>query len=229
VGKVGTDVLLSVISYMANFAGSQSRRVNESEYRQKQHDLDKFALQYKLYNEEAKISNIKFVNIVNTACASGAFKWAEDFIKNHQNLLPEEAREDVAVLSRAIIAYEQKEYDNVIKLLRDRNFSDESDSMRARVFTLRAMVELEEDADDINEYCATFERWLYRHKDNNQEMIAPNLLFVQITRALILERTEKEVLEERFNKAPSIYCRDWLAEKIKQYNPRYVPSKKSRP
>lgn len=229
IGKVGTDVLLSVIRYMANFAGSRSRRINGSDYIQKLHDLDKLALEHKLYNEDSKISNIKFANIVNTACTVGAFGWAENFVAQNQALLPEEAREDVVILCQGIIAYEQKDYGTVTKLFRNRSFKDENDSMRAKMFMLRAMVDNGEDADDINEYCATFERWLHRHKENYQEVIVPNLLFVQITRAFILERTEKEVLQERFDKAPAIHCREWLEEKLKHYDPRYVPPKKSRP
>lgn len=228
VGKVEDDVLLAIVSYMANFGISETRRSGDSIYKHKLHELDKFALEYKLYNEERKISNNKFANIVNTACAIGAFKWAETFIKERQALLPEDAREDVVILCQGMIAYEQKDYGRVVKLLGDRSFNDENDWMRARIFTLRAMVDMGEDPDDINEYCATFERWLHRHKENYQEVMAPCLVFVQITRAFILERTEKEILLERFEKAPSVHCREWLAEKINHYDPRYVPSKKSR-
>lgn len=83
-------------------------------------EIYKERLEYNVYSfkEDGPMQPAFFTGTVKEAAAAGEFKWAQNFIRKYKNkIYPAEQRENRINHSLAMIAFEEKNYEQAIKLI----------------------------------------------------------------------------------------------------------------
>ena len=167
---------------------------------------------------DGELSPWSFKNIVLTGLRAGEDQWVEDFIRNYSNKLNPDFRENAVKFNMARLHHYRKEYEQVIPLLNEVEFTDFSYSLGAKALLLATYYELGE-LDALHSFLDSFQVYLNRHKKSLPENRRQNYLnLVKYVRRISnimsgdLESIEK--VETEINKQGKIADRNWLIEKI---------------
>ena len=106
-----------ILTYLRNYCSKQINENKNFTYSKKQHELNKFELQYGNITQDGVLSSTKFTNVVHLACKQKEFEWAMLFIEDQKHLLAEDVRETTVNLSKAIIFFEKGEFVKASQLL----------------------------------------------------------------------------------------------------------------
>jgi|GEM_PF-621648 len=219
--QLAPDELHSIISYLHNYAAIQIRDGNAAIYLGEVHKLNQFGLKYRVFYQKEGISPTQFTNILNAACAAKDFAWATSFIEDHSHLLPINVQQDSVSLARAIIYFEQEQYEAALQLIASTEFRDIHHIIRSRLIMLRIYIELKKDIDLILDYCAAFEGLLGRTPKPKTAAVEATLGFIQIVKLLMLEKIDQQALIDLIKKAPHLYYRTWSLEQAANYKDRH--------
>ncbi len=96
--------------------------------------------------ENGKLSRITYHNIVGTGINSNNLPWTQEFIGQYKNVLEKKYRESTYSFSLARLAYHQKDYHAVLKLLQKSNYRDLLLNLAAKTLLLKVYVEQDQDA-----------------------------------------------------------------------------------
>lgn len=201
-----------VISYLQNFATSQIRQ-GRTEFWRKAHTLDKYTVEKNILTTGNIISSSQFTNIVNAACKVGEFEWALYFVNHYRNYLIKESRDNISTLAKAIIYYEQKDFNNTLDMLRSVEFNDVHQAIRTKSLTLICYFELEEEENLILDYCTSFLAFLRRNNRLKGEIIQASINFVRITKKLLEGKTPMTLMYDNIQNTTPLYFKLWLLEK----------------
>lgn len=131
--------------YMAaiNFAIRRHNR-GERSYTREAFDLYREALDSSILLENGLLPKYTFINILNLAQLLGEHSWSREFLEQGKQLLPEEDRENTYRYGLAGYHFRRSEYEPVLALLREVDFSDVFIQLDARKMLLRSYYELGE-------------------------------------------------------------------------------------
>jgi hypothetical protein len=214
---VNSDELMTLLSYLHNFAATQTRNGKETEYFIKTHQLNKFALDKGFLNNEINMSPAKFTNIVTASCIAGEFKWADMFIQDFSKLIHEELRFETKLLANSIISFELKQYQQTVQNLQKKDFKNFSNQIRAKLLLLRCLYETQ--SADALDFCRLFEAMLRRNNPGKTEPIKATLNTVLITKMLIHRNAPKQKILDAIGHTRPLYLITWLLHKAEGYDP----------
>ncbi|MEM1319425.1 MAG: hypothetical protein AAGG75_04170 [Bacteroidota bacterium] len=204
-----------LLSYLQNFNSTQIRQQNNTAWL-KAHELNRFGVEQGLFVRKGLISSTQFNNIINAACKAKAYHWAFDFIEKHEGFLAEHLRDSTTQLSKAIIYYEMKHFDQVLPLTLKLKFLDAFHAIRAKSLTLIAYYELGWDENTISNFCLSFLGYLKRNRKLKKETVEATENFIKLTRALNQNRIPKQNLAKRILHTERLYFSQWLLEKAQR-------------
>jgi len=213
-GTIHTDEVVVILRYLHNFAANMVREKDDRVWGKKLHDLDKLLLQKGAYTPKGAISPTNFHNIVNVACAALDLEWAETFVEEHSQYLPEVIRLECERLALATVEFERKDFGKVLELTDSALFKEEAHVIRSKTLHLRAGYELKK---DIIDACANFETYLYRHRKPESKFKEAIIAFFKVFKLLVLGSATKKQLLKFLEESPQMYFRSWLKEKIDKY------------
>jgi len=183
-------------------------------------EMYKQALQAEALFIDGELSPWSFKNIVLTGLRAGEDQWVESFIKDYSNRLNPSFRDNAVVFNMARLHHYREEYQKVIPLLNEVEFTDFSYSLGAKALLLATYYELGE-IEVLHSFLDSFQVYLNRHKKSLPESRRQNYLnLVKYVRKLSnivpgdAETIEK--LETEIEQQARIADRSWLIEKIKQ-------------
>jgi len=209
-----------IIRYAYNFIADQSRINQEAIHYERMHRLNKIIVAYGVFLKEGHLPSSAFCNIVTVACHAKDLEWASSFIQNNSLVLLEKHRQKAILLAQAIVAFETRNFEHVLSLLEQVEFEAPLDILRAKSLLLRSYYELNSDLYLILETCTSLENFLRRSPKT--DTIKAMLAFVLILRRLATQKSSKNVIIERIEQAPLLYCKNWLLEKTVYYKARYA-------
>ncbi len=213
--------LEGIIRYAYNFTADQSRHNEEAIHYERTHRLNKIGLAYGVFSLDGHLTSPAFCNMVTVACHVKDFEWASGFIRDYSHILLENKRQEATLLAQAILAFETGKFQEVLYLLEPVRFEDHLDILRSKSLLLRSYYELHADQDIILDTCAYLESFL-RRSSPKTEAIKALLTFILILKRLVVQKSSKKVIIDRIEKAPMLYCKNWLLEKTMQYKARYA-------
>lgn len=189
-------------------------------------DIYKAGDEYKMLAIDKYISSIRFHNIINIASFLKQYKWLSTFIQEYQPHLPKATEEEIILLSKGRQSFDQQNYADVYKKLRDEIFSNIYFKIRAKSMVLRSYYELNYGLEEILPYCKNFVQVINRDKLLNRKTMEGYLGFISIVKK-IASYQEKKLLREvpsesketflsLLEEGKNIQFRDWLRQKINQ-------------
>ncbi|MGK0316179.1 MAG: hypothetical protein ACI86M_002412 [Saprospiraceae bacterium] len=164
-----------------------------------------------------KIPSRRFYNILNLACGSGAFDWAEDFVENHAQLVDSSSEEETKILAKSEINFKKGNYDFVIDKLvtiKYRNFDHE---LKARWLLICSEFELNRDNIPFIEDRVRSMNYYLMRNEKNMDVFAfegvKNLckFLVKLAKPNDPAMLENEIIETEY-----LVYRGWLLSKLKK-------------
>lgn len=215
---LGENELLTITRLLHNLAAPKIRSAEGVTWGKQVHALNKIALKKGLYTQKGVMSPTNFSNIVNLACAAQELTWAKAFVLDYAQLLPEEACADCTQLGNAMIAFEEKDFNKVLLLLKEPQFKHIQHLGRFKALKLRALYELIPKHDDEIEYlCASFEIYLKRNRLESPDFVDATLSFLKLYKKLFFEKVSRQKLIQEIEATPNLYFYHWLLDKAQGY------------
>lgn len=218
------EELKNIYNYLQNYC-IQKINTGETRFLQEIFQLYQVQLDQRLLLEDDQLSEWHYKNIVTTALRLDALDWVYTFIEDYREQLPESARTNAYRFNLAAYHYAAKEYDKVLDLLSQVEYSDLRYSLGAKALLLRTYY-------DLGEYSAlyslvdSFRQYLVRNKlmaDGRRQGYYN--LFKLARRAAMLRENEGYYNHRRYqrdwqrlqkdtNEAEAVFNKAWLQQKI---------------
>ncbi len=166
---------------------------------------------------EGQFSAATYKNIVANALRLKKYNWAEAFIKDYNSKLPDEERENALTYNMARVHFDRRDYDQVITLLQQVEYSDVFYSLDSRSILLKTYYELDE-VDSMEALVNSFRIFLRRNKilSEQQRKGYMNLIKFASQASRVRPRDKDRVnkLESDISNTSPIADVGWLKEKV---------------
>lgn len=206
--------------YMAaiNFAIRRHNR-GERTYTREAFDLYREALDSGFLLENGRLPKYTFINILNLAQLLGEHDWSLGFLEKGKTLLPESDRENTYRYALAGYHFRRSEYEPVLALLREVDFSDVFIQLDARKMLLRSYFELGE-WPALASLLDSFQAFLRRHKALGYHRDS-YLNLIKFTKKLMhlagKRPAARKRLLARIEATESVAEREWLLGKLQRH------------
>jgi hypothetical protein len=209
---INGDELYVIFSYLHNYASIKIRK-GRLEFWEKVHQLNKFGVKYRVFTNSGLISGTQFNNIVGAACMAKDLEWADTFIKTTAGFLPNDIRDEVLLLSEAIVAFERKDFQLTLDKLMYVDFIDPPYAVRAKSLIIMSHYELHQPQQFILSLCDALAGYLRRNRGGHKKVMDATLNFMTIVKRLTKGTEDAKQIYLDIQKAPDLSFRAWLLEK----------------
>ena len=188
-------------------------------------DLHRFLLDNEILMMDGILPEWDYKNIVTVALRADELNWAEEFIRNYREKLPEFVRDNAFNYNLAAFYFAAKDYKMALQLLQQVNFTDESYQLGLKIIQLKSYYELGEWETGIS-LISAFRQLVERSKSLSEYRKLSNLNMLKLAKKIIslsqdwdfltdsAQRKGIENLEEALKKYQPQANLDWLMEKI---------------
>ena len=190
-------------------------RSGQKDYMNALFDIYKKGVEKRLFFYNGQLLSNNFHNIITIACGSNQFAWAKMYVRDYQQYLPPASKIPSIHLGKAIIAFKEGDFKEVLTQLNQVVFEDLSFELRSKALMLRSFYELKENEALILSYCTSFQKFLKgnRHiqpaiSNNYLVLIKYIKLFIKHPRKLSNEEIIKQIKAEK-----SLQFHHWLLAK----------------
>jgi len=210
------DEAYNIYTYALNYCIG---KVNKGQH----HFLEEY---FKLYQElleneiifiDNELSPWDFRNIVFAALRLGKYEWAEQFINDYSEMLPEAFKENAVTFNLAQVFFYQKKYDKVIEQLQNVEYDDVSYNLNSKTMLLATYYETDE-IEPLDSLLESFRAYLNRHKDipaNKRRRYLNLIKFTKkISRLIPGDQKAIEKVKSEIESTKGIVSLNWLKEKI---------------
>ena len=219
--------LKDIYTYVQNYCIKQ---INESNavFMEELLKIYKIQLERKLlHDEKEQLSEWHYKNIVTLGLRLKERDWVFKFIEQYKDEIPFESRENAYRFNRAAYAYNVADYDKVLELLLQVEYTNIQYGLGARWLLLRTYYDLEETT-SFFALCDSFRLYLQRNKliaafkkKGNEQAIRLARKAFQIKLEIPYqhrEKTEKDITKLRIEIADTetVFNRGWLEEKVEE-------------
>ena len=217
--------LKDIYTYIQNYCIKQ---INESNSAFMEELLKIYKIQLDrrlLHDEKNHLSEWHYKNIVTLGLRLKERDWVYQFLKKYQVDLPKESRDNAYRFNRAVYAYDIGDYDKVLELLVQVEYTNIQYSLSARWLLLRTYYELEESTSFLA-LCDSFRLYLQRNqliaafkKKGHEQGIRLVKKAFQIKQEIPYQKEEKTKrdiakLKQEVSITDTIFNRGWLVEKV---------------
>ena len=158
-----TQELKDIYTYIQNYC---IKRINQSDALFMEELLKIYKIQLAkelLLDDKKQLSEWHYKNIVTLGLRLKEREWVYTFINQYRERLPAESRENAYRYNRAAYAYEEGDYDKVLSLLLQVEYTNIQYSLSARWLLLQTYYELEE-SNAFFALCDSFRLYLQRNQ-----------------------------------------------------------------
>lgn len=217
------DILMSLINHAVKQLSSGEMELKESII-----DLFDFGLKSKLLLSNGVLSGKTFLNITGISAGLKKFDWSKNIIEEYQNFLEPSTKVAYLILGKAFWHFHKKDYEIVVSIANDANFSDLNLSIQIRILMLRACFEFYSTDKTYNQLgqnsIKTFEKYLKRNITYiNEKTALAYLNFAYLYKKLIKIQAKPQIkieevlkLEEEFIDFNSVAVKNWLIQKLEE-------------
>ncbi|NRB61745.1 MAG: hypothetical protein HRU40_01720 [Saprospiraceae bacterium] len=216
--------LITIYNYLMNFCIARINR-NDKGFLQELFTLYKLQLSDDLLLDDGYLSEWDYKNIVTTALRLNELPWAIQFIEEYKALLLPGSRENAYRFNKASYHYEAREYDSVLELLTQVEYSDLRYSLGTRALLMRTYYDLDE-FDALHALTESFKQYLLRNRLMSDTRRLGYYNLFRLTRKTALLRTrfpylkkekanrELDKIMEEIGSTDEVFNRSWLVKKI---------------
>jgi len=216
----------SIYQYLQNFCTVQANQ-GIGAYLKELFNLTRLQLKKNLLFEHNYLPEWHYKNLVTAGLRLGEQDWVKNFIKDYKTHLHPDHQAHAYAFNLATFHYYQKEYDQVLALLRYLDISDVRYNLSAKSMLLCTYYELEE-TEALIALSDAFKQYLKRQKTVSADYRKGIENLVKYTRKLTLLRVKlayekKEKLRVPFNKLKqaiveeeNIFNKGWLVTKLEE-------------
>jgi hypothetical protein len=205
----------AILLYLINFTTNQVGKGELSTIKE-WFELYKLGLHQSLFTIAGYFSITTYINIVNVACRLEEYDWLKRFIKTWSPYLPTLEKEEMINFALARIAFDEKNFDDVITLTKGVPFKNFIVTLNVRLMLIRTYYEQKIPHNTILDYSNAFYLYVYRSKDIGKSLKERTLNFIKLFRHLINGKPRKMLLKELNNPQKIAICHDWLKIKINE-------------
>ena len=214
--------LWPIYSFALNFCIIQINSGDSSYYR------EILQLYQELLDREIIIFNGSFTqwsfkNIVTTGIRLQEFDWTEKFIRNYQDYLLPEAKENAIVYNLAALYHARRDFTQALQLLHNVEFTDTSYHLGAKTIQLKSFYELGE-TEALFSLIEAFRKYLLRNRqisdyrkkaNNNMLKLVRKIYQLHLNQPILnssnFNRRHKS-LDQQLKTVQPIANKDWLEE-----------------
>jgi len=203
------EVLQILHGYLINFAALRIKQ-SQAGWMDKLLKLYEFAgVMPKLF-EHGLISSIRFLNIVNLACTQQKVDWAASFVKEWYIHLRPHLQTETKAIAEALIAFERKQFDETLKILRTQKSTDPFLEARIRSLQLMAMVETDAGLTTTLDDCRNFKAFLRRNKILGKTTVSGFTNFTKSLEVYLQRSVPSDKQKEIVENYELIFNKKWL-------------------
>lgn len=200
-----------------NFAIRRHNR-GEQAYTREAFELYREALEKGILLENGQLPKYTFINLLNLAQLLGEHDWSRAFLESGKTILPPPERENTYRYALAGYHFRRSEYEPVLTLLREVEFSDVFIHLDARKMLLRSYFELGEWT-ALASLLESFKAFLRRQKGlgYHRESYLNLVKFThKLMKAVGKRPAARKRLADQIRAAPAVSEREWLIGKLVQ-------------
>jgi hypothetical protein len=175
-----------------------------------------------LYDPKNKheLSPWHFKNVVMASLRVGEYDWTEHLIKNYQDKLPKDYRENAISYNLAQVYFYTKKYDKAMELLRGVKYDDIAYELGARVM-LMSMYYEQDEYNALDSLMKSFRTYLMRHHDLNEtrrNQCLNQIKFVtKLTKLLASDKKAVQALKTEIQETQHVANAAWLMEQLRHF------------
>ena len=219
-GNISTELY----NYAQNYCIGQINR-GRKEYLDEVFELYKETLASEIGFSNGQLSHVSFKNIITVACKLGDFNWAENFISEYGEKLPEDQRSSSVGINMAQLHWHRGKYRDAVRILSRVEYEDPFYALNAKSLLLKIYFELDE-KEVLLSFCESFRMYLRRNKVISKAHINNYISLINYVSKLIklkphqhskLDRIKEDILD-----AKHLNNRKWLLEKVEHIENSYM-------
>lgn len=180
-------------------------------------ELYKLGFEKKILIENNLLTRASFHNVVSIALKLKEFKWVKNFVDDYQQFLEEKHRQGFVYYSLARLYYEEKDYNQAMKLLiQEAHYDDIIINLSAKTLLAKMYYEQEE-IDVLESLLESMRTYIQRkkvmgyHKNNYKNIIRYTKKLLKITPYSKLTR---EKLHEEISQVSPLTEKKWLLTQL---------------
>jgi len=184
-------------------------------------ELNCFAVEHKMIIEGDYISNTKFWNIIHIGFAAQKLDWTKKIIEEYGKYLVEEQREDTILICKAMLAFNDKQYENALQILATAKFHNTLYALYAKSLQLQCYYELDDDYENLFwNLCKSFNSYLTRREEFSESTKTSFLNFITFARYLQKAKYDPDKdlisLSKKINNNSNIAYKTWVLQKLEE-------------
>jgi hypothetical protein len=191
----------------------------KAEYYREMFEIFRRTIEQNILLEEGQLSEGVFKNIVTVSLVVDEFDWCRAFIQQYADYLPTGIRENAKTYNLSNLYFHQKQYSQVIELLRGVEYSDVVYALGSKIMLLRTYYESGEYL-AIDSLIDSFRIYLRRNKVISKGLKREYINFLNFLKKLtMLEGAAPAAIagfRKRVSENQSVPAKKWLLEKINE-------------
>ncbi len=177
------------------------------------------ALTYGILEENGLFDPFHYKNIITVGLHVGEPDWVEYFIGEYTSRLPASERENALTYNMAKVHFHRKEYEQVVRLLREVEYSDLFYALGSRLMLLKTYYELGEDL-ALDSLIDSFRIYLLRNKFISKDVRQQYMRVLRFVRKMFYlspyDKAAVQKLKEELAGASNLADKAWLMEKVRE-------------
>jgi hypothetical protein len=170
-----------------------------------------------IVEDSGELSQWTFNNSITVALRSGKYDWVKEFIKDYGVYIKEKHRENAVTYNTASYHFYLKNYDEVIKMLRNIEYDDVYYNLNSKTILLMTYFETDE-YEPLSFLLESFRAYLNRNKNIPESKKVLTKKLIKHTKKLVnlppsnssaLEKLKQEIINTK-----QLPLKTWLLEKI---------------
>lgn len=157
--------------------------------------LYQFLLEAQLLEQQGKLTQWTFINILTTGLRLQNYEWTEDFVHRYKNALDPSTRDNVYAYSLASIYFEKGDLGEALSLLQSVAFTDAFYQLAAKIIQLKIYY-LEEEVDAFFSLSLATQRYLSRNRQLSTYQKKSNEHFLKLIKRLFQLKIKAKYLQQ---------------------------------
>ncbi|MFK7980600.1 MAG: hypothetical protein AB8G86_11505 [Saprospiraceae bacterium] len=215
--------------FLQNFIIQQDR-ANPIEYKLLLIKHFQFGLSKKVLFQHGKIQDTIFINLVSNGLVNGAFDWVKSIIKDYGKDIHEDIKGFTVILSNALIAFYEEDYETTIEIINTNNFTKSLHHFGFRTLIIRAAFIMISNHHSVTSFyynifsnhCSAFEKHIIRNHSKKTDKVELHLNFNKIIKRigqLIFDKKwkgkQKQIMLDKLNAEKKMVYKQWLINILK--------------
>ena len=215
VSKLQEEDKVTVLNYLLNITAFHLNK-GKSHFLPISFKIFKYIDKNRFFIVDDVIPDVFFTNAIDTACKVSEVKWASDFFERNQKYLPQNKKTEVIKFTKAILAFEQGQYDIANNCLRTSNFTTPQHSFRQRLLFIKIDFEFN-DFEGFHNECKRLQRFLKKTTPLHPKTINGAENFIRISTSLFNITGQKDELfkiSQDIRTSENLHEKAWLLRKL---------------